>query len=200
MTTQQLSGPEPFEPRGAVIARRIREVMAGRRLRGKEMAHALDMSQPAFSRRLIGELEFAPSQIERIASVLQVNEAYLYGFTDDRSPRRSAPGGGSMFVLSERTVGLSPALRACRDSNPKPSDLVLTVRRWVALLGHLVFGDRIPVQTSELDGGEEPGAVIIEFPVHRAAAARIQAGEWPDDPGPDPGPTSARPTLLKVVS
>jgi transcriptional regulator with XRE-family HTH domain len=121
MTIQQL-GADVHESRGAVISRRLRELMAGRRLHGKDMAHVLDMSQPAFSRRLIGELEFTPSQIERIASVLQVNEAYLYGFTDDRSPRQTVSGGGSMFVLPERTTGLSAALRACRDSNPKPSD------------------------------------------------------------------------------
>jgi hypothetical protein len=89
------------------------------------------------------------------------------------------------------TTGLLD-LRACRDSNPKPSDLWRAVRRLVAKLGHLIAGgDRTPVQTASEQGGAGAGAVIIELPV-----SRIQAGE----PAPVPATERASRAHLTVVS
>ena len=76
------------------------------------------MSQPAFSRRINGELEFTVSQIERLAQVLRVNEAYIYGFTNDRRPRPVEPGQGPL-----------DARYAIRDSNPEPADYSSVSRR-----------------------------------------------------------------------
>lgn len=86
---------ETVESRTEVIARRIRELMAGRRLHGKDMAYVLGMSGTAFSRRVNGELEFLPSQIEALAQRLQVNEAYLYGFTEERAAGPLSGGGST---------------------------------------------------------------------------------------------------------
>lgn len=103
-----------------VVATRIRGLMAEKRLTQLEVSQALNVSRSGVSDRLNGVKPVNLNELPALAHLLDTSIDYLLGLTNDRSPRRAAaPGGGSMFVLPERTSGL---LRACRDSNPKPSD------------------------------------------------------------------------------
>ena len=92
------TAPIDQERRRDIVARRVRELIAGQRLTSLAIARQLGMSSAAFSRRTTGELEFSFSEIETLAPILGVGEAYLAGYTDERSPRRSVPGGGSLFL------------------------------------------------------------------------------------------------------
>ena len=197
MTITQMHDDDPSSL-GATVARRVRGLLAEQGLKQEVLAPVLGVSPSSTSKRVRGLKPFEIDELPAVAQALDTSMEYLLGLTNDRSPRRITPGGGSMFVLPERTVGLSAALRACRDSNPKPSDLWPTVRRMVAWLGHLVAGgDRIAAHASATaPEGEEvgTGAVIIELPV-----SRIPAGDLPDEQQDQLLPERSR-ARLTVVS
>lgn len=68
----------------------------------------LGLTQPAVSARLRGATEWKVAEIERVAIGFGVHPAALMGgYANSPHPE---PDGGL------------PILRACRDSNPKPSD------------------------------------------------------------------------------
>lgn len=68
----------------------------------------LDLNQTAVSARLRGKTRWNLPEIERVAEGFAVHPAVLMGgYATD--PHRGPDGG-------------LPILRACRDSNPKPSD------------------------------------------------------------------------------
>lgn len=66
--------------------------MGEQRRTGTELGRALGVAHTSFSRRVTGEVEFGVSEVETLAQVFGVTEAYLYGFTDTRSaePRPEA--------------------------------------------------------------------------------------------------------------
>lgn len=107
MTVEALSRPER---RAVAVSRRVRGLMAEQRMKGRDLAKALAISPTAFSRRSTGELPFSLDEIEQLAELLGSTEAYLLGFTDERSPR---PASGR---------GLLGDQYAMRDLNPQPAD------------------------------------------------------------------------------
>lgn len=82
--------------------------MAERRIEQTPIAHSLGMSQANFSRRVNGHTRFTINEIEILAPLLGVREEYLYGFTDERSPRLDDQNEGFEVVRHE---GLEPPTR-----------------------------------------------------------------------------------------
>jgi transcriptional regulator with XRE-family HTH domain len=121
MTTAPIT-PDDGAALSDVVATRIRGLMAEKRLTQADVSRALNVGRSGVSDRLTGVKPVNLNELPALAELLGTSIDYLLGLTNDRSPRRATAGGGSMFVLPERTSGLSSALRACRDSNPKPSD------------------------------------------------------------------------------
>jgi transcriptional regulator with XRE-family HTH domain len=137
--------PTGVERRADGVARRVRGLMGEQRITGKALAMRLGISQPAASRRTTGELEFSVSELERLADLFGVSEAYLYGFTNDRTPDRLAVGGS----------GSLPRL----DSNQQPSGYRPRRLRMVPPLAP----ERVH---------EQPAAQVVNLAAHRAVAAR----------------------------
>jgi transcriptional regulator with XRE-family HTH domain len=119
MTT---SAAEGYPSLSHTAAGRIRGLRAELGLNQTKLALRVGMTRTALSDREAGVKPVNVDELPAFADALGTSIEYLLGLTNDRSPRRIAPSGGSMFVMPERTTGLSAALRACRDSNPKPSD------------------------------------------------------------------------------
>lgn len=94
------------ERRSDGVARRIRGLMAELQIRQKTVAEVLGYSQQALSRRTTGAVAFSVDEIETLARLFGVTEAYLYGFTNERAPGQTT--GGSLYAI--------------RDSNPEPAD------------------------------------------------------------------------------
>jgi transcriptional regulator with XRE-family HTH domain len=78
----------------------------------------MGITRSRISDRLNGVKAFEINEVRALARALNTSVAYLIGETDERSPRRSAPGGGSFFLPFESKY-------AIRDSNPEPADLLL---------------------------------------------------------------------------
>ncbi|WP_366145761.1 helix-turn-helix transcriptional regulator [Nocardioides sp.] len=102
----------------SVAAARIRGLRAEAGLNQTQLARQVGLSRTAVSDREAGIKPVNVDELPAFADVLGTSIEYLLGLTNDRSPRRVAPGGGSMFAVSEGR----DQLRARRDSNPKPSD------------------------------------------------------------------------------
>lgn len=120
---------EVDRPLSDYVAEEVRALMARRRVRQQDLAEALQIGQSQISARLNGRLDFTLNELGVVAEFFETTPAALMGAVasripvgqlaaDEETPDRSAPGGGSMFVLPDFND-----LRACRDSNPKPSDL-----------------------------------------------------------------------------
>lgn len=54
------------------IAREVRAEMARQRVTQRQMAEWLDISQPQVASRLNGEIEFRPSELQKIANAMDV--------------------------------------------------------------------------------------------------------------------------------
>lgn len=54
------------------IAREVRAEMARQRVTQRQMAEWLDISQPQVASRLNGDIEFRPSELEKIAEAMDV--------------------------------------------------------------------------------------------------------------------------------
>ncbi|OFI74822.1 hypothetical protein BFX14_17715 [Vibrio cholerae] len=102
----------------STVARRVRGLLGELDMDRKDLGPILGVSGSSASKRVRGDMPFALNELPVLASALDTTVEYLLGLTETRNPRRSAPGGGSFFVLPES----GRVLRACRDSNPKPSD------------------------------------------------------------------------------
>ena len=112
------SAMEPA-PLSSIAGARIRGLRSELRLNQLELAQMVGLSRTGVSERESGVKPVNLDELPAFAAALGESIEYLIGLTDARNPRiRTAPGGGSMFVMPERAIGL----RACRDSNPKPSD------------------------------------------------------------------------------
>lgn len=138
MTSQPIATGDGERALSEVAATRLRGLMAEQRMTQLDVARTLNLSRSGVSDRLTGVKPVNLDELPALASLLGTSIDYLLGLTNDRSPRRGTPGGGSLFVMPERTSGFTGALRACRDSNPKPSVMESARRaaRW--LLGRVI--------------------------------------------------------------
>lgn len=72
------------------VARRVRGLLAERRLTQADAAEALALSQQAFSRRATGRVPFQLDEIAVIARFLGVSEAALLGFAEPLGATRDS--------------------------------------------------------------------------------------------------------------
>jgi predicted XRE-type DNA-binding protein len=84
-----------------VVAARVRGLLAEQSMKQGDLAKVMDLSQASVSDRLRGVKRFDLNELPVLTAAFGVSVEYLLGLTDDRSPRRSAPGGGSLFVMDE---------------------------------------------------------------------------------------------------
>lgn len=61
------------------IADRVRSALALRRFTQERAGEEIGLTQKAMSRRLTGEVEFSASELQRLAELLDVSVASLYG-------------------------------------------------------------------------------------------------------------------------
>lgn len=127
------------------VALRARRIIGEDRLSQTKLALAMGMSRGAFNDRLNEVKDFDIRELPVLASVLDTTVEFLLGFSDERSPRR-AIGGGSMFVLPQLDE-----VRGCRDSNPRPSDLLPEgeYSAQVLAFGRRIVADREPERQSQ---------------------------------------------------
>lgn len=85
----------------STVARRVRGLLGEYQMKQAELAMRLGLSTTAMSHRLSGNKDFDLVELPALAAALEVSIEYLLGLADERSPRRTAPGGGSTFVLDE---------------------------------------------------------------------------------------------------
>lgn len=95
-------------PLSEVVSGEIKALMGRHDVSQVMLANWLNLKQASVSDRLHGKTRWNLPEIERIAEGFAVHPAVLMGgYATD--PHRGPDGG-------------LPILRACRDSNPKPSD------------------------------------------------------------------------------
>ncbi|WP_460787072.1 helix-turn-helix domain-containing protein [Nocardioides maradonensis] len=105
MTTAMTERPLTFSE---IASSRIRGLRAERNWNQAELALRVGLSRPALSDRESGRKPVNLDELPAFAEALNCSVAYLMGLENDRS--RPLEGAAA------------DALRACRDSNPKPSD------------------------------------------------------------------------------
>ena len=81
--------------------------MGEQRITGTRLARELQMSHTAFSRRSTGDLAFSLAEIEHLADLLGVSEAYLLGFAETRTAGLDEAGRPELV----RHQGLEPRTR-----------------------------------------------------------------------------------------
>jgi transcriptional regulator with XRE-family HTH domain len=139
----------PVEPAlsiSAIASARIRGLRAERGWNQSELALRVGLSRVNVSDRESGRKAVNIDELPAFADALGSSVAYLMGLTNDRSrPLEEAASG---------------ALRACRDSNPKPSDLSTATAR-AALAWGLDFDDVIGQDEPQLSGR------VLRFPLER---------------------------------
>lgn len=62
-----------------LIASNVRAEVTRRNLSGQRVAEALGLTQPATSRRMRGHVEFSATELQRLAELLEIPVASLYG-------------------------------------------------------------------------------------------------------------------------
>ena len=82
----------------AVVAKRVRGLMAELELTQLDLVPLLGISNSGISKRVRGQMQFGLDELPQVATALGTSIEYLLGLTDERSPRRSVPGGGSLFL------------------------------------------------------------------------------------------------------
>lgn len=95
-------------PLAETVTSEIKALMGRHGVRQTHLAAWLGLDQTAVSARLRGVTEWKVTEIDRVAEGFDVHPAELMG--GYATGPRPEPDGGL------------PVLRACRDSNPKPSD------------------------------------------------------------------------------
>lgn len=63
----------------ADVAANVRAEVARRRLRQLDIAEELGLDQRAVSRRLLGQVEFSASELQKMATLLEVSVSRLLG-------------------------------------------------------------------------------------------------------------------------
>jgi hypothetical protein len=106
------------DPLAAVASAEVRSLMGRYGVTQMMLAEWLSIDQTAVSARLRGKTEWKLAEIERVAEWFAVHPAVLLGGRAE-GPHPSPDGG-------------LPIVRACRDSNPKPSDPKVVVTRLAA--------------------------------------------------------------------
>jgi len=117
-TVIQFPGQAGAQPLTKTVSSEIKALMGRHGVNQTMLAAWLGVNQTAVSARLRGVTEWKVTEIDRVAEGFAVHPAELMGGYAT-GPR---PDGGE---------GL-PILRACRDSNPKPSDPKVLPLRAVA--------------------------------------------------------------------
>ena len=142
MTTAQIEAAPTIS---SIAAARIRGLRAERAWTQADLAKRVGLSRVNITDRESGRKAVNVDELPAFADALGVSMAYLMGLTDDRSrPLEEAASG---------------ALRACRDSNPKPSDLYPASARARRAWGIEEF--------ASLPAAEPALAPVLRFPVER---------------------------------
>jgi transcriptional regulator with XRE-family HTH domain len=131
-----------------IVAARIRGLRAELNWNQADLGHAAGLSRANITDRESGRKAVNVDELPALASALGTSVGYLMGLTNDRSrPLEEAASG---------------ALRACRDSNPKPSDLYPASARARRVWG-IEDVETLPVAEPAL-------AKVVRFPIERRSA------------------------------
>ncbi|WP_207551473.1 helix-turn-helix domain-containing protein, partial [Mycobacteroides abscessus] len=93
MTTLMAVDGDRGETRAAAVARRVREELAGKRIRYNELARAIGKSPQAISRRISGEIPWDVDELDRACESTGISYAYVTAGI--RPVPDGGPGGSS---------------------------------------------------------------------------------------------------------
>lgn len=154
MTSTLYVEPAGDLPPSQLLARRIREIVAGRQISGTKLAEAIDLDQRAFSRRYRGRTPWTVDELYALAGVLGLNVSELLPRLDSNQQ----PFGSSNTQVS---AGLD--LTATLSAAEGPAEHVARI-----------LGPIQPAPTEE--PGEGRLADVIHLTTWRPAARTIRRG------------------------
>jgi len=131
-TAHRAPEPVPYASADDYIGERVSLEMRRRRMSQLETAPMLGMSQSNLSKKLAGQRGWSADEILVVSrffgltleELMPGSDYVPQAWANEESPLRTAPGGGSTFVLGSR-YGI-------RDSNPEPAGL--KPERWLTLV------------------------------------------------------------------
>ena len=109
MTNTASIQPRPIRPVNQRVGRNVRDIMFAREKNQVELALAIGVTESSMSRRIKGTTDWAPDEMEIVASLLNVKVSRLFEMLPDLDLNQE-PTGSRLAPVSSLTERIMPSV------------------------------------------------------------------------------------------